>query len=95
LIYRQEAVSLGHYQRLIVMITKLDGKSVLKCVTYEKVDKNEVIGRPSPAYKNVIINGAKQINLPEDYIKFLRSFDDNNYQGEINVDLLPEFYLSS
>ncbi len=87
---------MGHYQRLIVDIVSYeDNKTMFKCVTYEKANKNEEIAKPSPAYKNVIINGAIEINLPDDYIKFLRSFDDNGYNGPINIDLPSELYLKS
>ena len=64
-----------------------DGVSLLKCHSYCKFDKKEPIGRPSPAYKNVIINGAKQIGLPEDYKIYLHSFQDNGYKGPIDIDL--------
>ena len=87
---------MGHYERTIVDVTNLDDeKSIIKCFTYEKLDKNEFFGQPSPAYLNVIINGAKKINLPNEYIQFLRSFQHNNYFGAINVDLPFEYCIKS
>jgi hypothetical protein len=94
---RQEGVSLGHYERTVLDIASLDEdyNSTIKCFTYEKFDKNECDGKPSPAYLNVIINGANKINLPNDYVQFLRSFEHNNYFGKINVRIPFEWYSTS
>ena len=83
--------------RKVVDIINLDDdyNSIIKCFTYEKYDKNECDGKPSPAYLNVIINGARKINLPNEYIHFLRSFEHNNYSGKINVRIPFECYSKS
>jgi hypothetical protein len=92
--FRQEGVAFGHYKRLYVNVCSLDDKSFLSCVTYEKGDRNEIIDLPSPAYKNVIINGAILSRLPNDYIEFLRRFQDNGYKGEIGICLAKEYFCT-
>ena len=42
---------------------------------------------PSKVYKNVIIQGAKQNGLPEDYITQLENIQDNGYDKKLDVML--------
>ena len=95
IIKRQEGVAIKIYQRFLVEIINIADNSIVQCYTYDKFNKHETNGKPSPAYKNVIINGAKEVGLPENYIQYLRSFEDNGYKGAINVDIPMEFILSS
>ena len=44
---------------------------------------------PSKVYKNVIIQGAKQNGLPEDYITQLENIQDNGYDKKLD-DMLAE-----
>ena len=44
---------------------------------------------PSKVYKNVIIQGAKQNGLPEDYITQLKNIQDNGYDKKLD-DMLAE-----
>ena len=44
---------------------------------------------PSKIYKNVIIQGAKQNGLPEDYINQLENIQDNGYDKKLD-DMLAE-----
>ena len=44
---------------------------------------------PSKVYKNVIIQGAKQNGLPEDYINQLENIQDNGYDKKLD-DMLAE-----
>ena len=39
---------------------------------------------PSKVYKNVIINGAKQNGLPDEYITKLENLPDNGYGNDLN-----------
>ena len=40
---------------------------------------------PSKVYKNVILRGAKEHQLPSHYITFLENIQDNGYDGEVNL----------
>jgi len=84
------------YRRIEINV--LVGQEVVKCHTYvqketysELFDSGSASNTPSLAYKTVILKGAIEQNLPEDYIQFLKSFKDN---GNINcgpkdLDLTP------
>ncbi|OWF37950.1 gamma-glutamylcyclotransferase-like [Mizuhopecten yessoensis] len=41
--------------------------------------------RPSPQYKEIILLGARQSDLPTEYTHELEKWDDNNYQGQVDV----------
>ena len=43
--------------------------------------------RPSTVYKRVIVHGAIENGLPEQYIKKLENIEDNGYDGEVDVQL--------
>ena len=44
--------------------------------------------RPSAVYKNVMIRGARENGVPEDYIvNHLEKIVDNGYNGEVQVNL--------
>ncbi|KAK7462066.1 hypothetical protein BaRGS_00038514 [Batillaria attramentaria] len=58
------------------------GDRVLRCRTYVRRGHSS---KPSPQYKNVVVTGAEQNRLPEEYIQSLRSFTDNGFQGDIPV----------
>lgn len=36
-------------------------------------------------FRNTIIQGAKEFNIPEEYIRFLESFKHNGYAGEVEL----------
>uniref|UniRef100_A0A0B7B3N7 gamma-glutamylcyclotransferase n=1 Tax=Arion vulgaris TaxID=1028688 RepID=A0A0B7B3N7_9EUPU len=56
---------------------KSEQGEIIKCRTYE-MDKTLLTDtKPSPHYKKVVIAGARQNKLPEEYIQFLESFPDN------------------
>ena len=71
----------------------LKNNKPIQCVTYQKYNENEVLDKPSPAYKNIILHGAFDLKLPIEYIKFLKSFEDNGYAGEIKADLPASLLL--
>lgn len=70
------------YTPIDVDVISMENK-VYHCRTYflEPMELNP----PSPHYKDVIMTGAKQHNLPAEYIKYLESFQDNGYKGEIRT----------
>lgn len=77
---------LDHQERLYtpiqVDVTTAD-KKTYHCRTYFLEAQDPTL--PSPHYKDVIVRGAKQNHLPEDYIRFLESFQDNGFEGEIHT----------
>ena len=38
-----------------------------------------------------MINGAKEFHIPDNYINFLKSFQHNGYEGEIDVSFFVDF----
>ena len=55
----------------------------LTCFTYEKKNKSQ-LGLPSIPYKDTIVSGALQCELPQDYIVMLQNIKDNGYHGEVD-----------
>ena len=64
-------------------IETIDGETV-QCETYIFKNNNEP-GLPSPHYKDIIVRGAKQHNLPPTYIKYLENIETNGYQGKVEI----------
>ena len=85
---RQEWVHLGVYKRVELTVELTSGEKVV-CITYEQNDTTP--GLPSPQYLNVIIEGAKEIELPHDYIKILQSLPHNGYSVD-DVDYTKTEY---
>ncbi|GFO05817.1 gamma-glutamylcyclotransferase [Plakobranchus ocellatus] len=52
------------------------GEHRVQCRTYQ-LENVTGAGLPSPHYKEVILMGARQNKLPQDYIAFLEAFPDN------------------
>ncbi|CAD6217241.1 GSCOCG00004741001-RA-CDS [Cotesia congregata] len=82
---RQEGVHTGKYKAFNVSVTTPEGET-FECRTYKQsLDPEEIVELdqlpdnrlPSMAYIKVIIKGAKQKKLPEEYIKFLESIKFN------------------
>jgi hypothetical protein len=72
----------------------LSNNEDIECLTYVKFNDDEPLGLPSRAYKNVLINGAQSIGMPDDYLNFLRSFEDN-CRIDINIKIPRELYEKS
>lgn len=92
---KQEGVDSGAYFPHEVDI-ELPNGGKLKCRTYQqsnqpkqyvKLSKLPVDRRPSPVYLNVIIEGARESDLPEYYQVFLQTIAHNEYKGEVNIGL--------
>ncbi|OWF37949.1 gamma-glutamylcyclotransferase-like [Mizuhopecten yessoensis] len=76
----------GIYRGFDVKVVYPEGQEVV-CRTY-KLDKTgnpAYDSRPSPHYKDVILRGAKGLQLPHDYLNFLQNIPDNGYQGSVKV----------
>lgn len=81
--YRQESI----YKAINVDVLTQDGTKLI-CRTYMLEPKDipsRWDSRPSPQYMDVIIKGACQSNLPEDYINQLKNVEHNNYTGTVKV----------
>ena len=55
-----------------------------RCLTYQ-LRLGWEPAPPSPHYKDIIIRGAQQNQLPENYLHFLKSIRDNGFQGDLTV----------
>jgi len=70
----QEGVPHGIYRRFRIRVRLLDGSDQhVDCITYqvtkEWLETEDETARPSKVYKRVMLKGAREHNLPEDYIK--------------------------
>ncbi|XP_041454585.1 uncharacterized protein LOC121407523 [Lytechinus variegatus] len=70
------------YRRKEVIVTSQDGTRHT-CWTYSMIDFQE--GTPSPQYMDVIRKGADQNSLPQHYLEWLRSIEDNGYSGQVEI----------
>ncbi|XP_026139177.1 gamma-glutamylcyclotransferase [Carassius auratus] len=78
---RQENVKMGTYSPVEVNVSSI--KDDFSCRTY--IMNSCVYAPPSPQYLQVIMMGAKQNGLPEDYQEKLRSIETNKYEGPLPV----------
>lgn len=73
-------------------------RDIIKCRTYEILDIDRFIpGKdlPSPHYKHVIVSGAIEHRLPEEYIKQLKAIPDNGYVGPVWLKLKALTFLNN
>lgn len=66
---------------IFLQVTDASGHSH-ECRSYEVVDKIVPSLQPSPGYKGVILCGARELQLPEEYVEKLMAIEDNGYDGE-------------
>uniref|UniRef100_A0A672PBE8 Gamma-glutamylcyclotransferase b n=1 Tax=Sinocyclocheilus grahami TaxID=75366 RepID=A0A672PBE8_SINGR len=78
---RQENVKMGTYSPVEVNVAT--SRQDLSCRTY--IMNSCVYAPPSPQYLQVIVMGAEQNGLPEDYQDKLRSIQTNKYEGPLPV----------
>ena len=57
------------------------------CRSYQLIAPPERDRRPSAVYKEVIVRGATENHLPEEYRRFLAGIEDNGYRGQVEVSL--------
>lgn len=67
---------------LNVLIRVCHSSPLLYPQIFQEEDK-----RPSGVYKDVIIRGAREHNLPSKYVKMLESVEDNGYRGNVSVNV--------
>ncbi|CAI2343921.1 unnamed protein product [Caenorhabditis sp. 36 PRJEB53466] len=75
----------GGYHRLMVPIQTPQG--IIQCRTYQYSDLEADPMAPSPHYKLVIVEGAKEHKLPQEYIRRLENITDNGFVGSVDVDI--------
>ena len=62
----------------------------ISCYLYQAVDQSDDLeGLPSPQYLNVIITGAEEVGLPEDYLSHLKQLPHNGYSGDVELPDTP------
>ncbi|EFA09461.1 gamma-glutamylcyclotransferase isoform X2 [Tribolium castaneum] len=92
---RQEGVPHKIYYALDVDVIVPEG-GTKKCRVYqqcvipsatEDIEKLADDRKPSAVYLNIIKEGAKESNLPEEYQKFLHRIPDNGYNGEVDIGI--------
>lgn len=69
-----------------MQVTTVAGET-LDCRCYQQTRPWETDRRPSVVYKNVMIRGARENGVPDDYIRYLEAIEDNGYEGEVQVSL--------
>ena len=79
--FRQEGV-MKIYRPIVVQV-KDNSNNLYDCRTYQLISKS--IGSPSPQYKDVIVRGAKQHQLPLEYIEKLTAICDNGNIEEVSI----------
>ena len=83
-IYSQEGVHLDIYRRLeSLKVTSFQDEKMMDCVSYQMIDPVDMT--PSPHYIRVIQAGAKQNNIPTDYLRFLDCIEHNGYSGQVKI----------
>ncbi|XP_028832096.1 gamma-glutamylcyclotransferase isoform X2 [Denticeps clupeoides] len=87
---RQENVRLGAYSPMEVSVWTRGQE--LSCRTY--IMNSCVYALPSPQYLKVIVMGAEQNGLPEDYKEKLKAIETNKYEGPLPMMLEVERALN-
>ncbi|XP_070579378.1 gamma-glutamylcyclotransferase-like [Ptychodera flava] len=81
---REDAVDRGIYRNIEVQVETPEGEKI-SCRCLEMCSPLPEVGFPSPQYLSVIVDGAVQRGLPEDYIKMLKSTPHNGFTGEVAI----------
>ncbi|XP_071784751.1 uncharacterized protein [Asterias amurensis] len=80
----QEGVHLDIYRRLeSLKVISFQDEKMMDCVSYQMIDPINMT--PSPHYIRVIQAGAKQNNIPADYLRFLDCIEHNGYSGQVKI----------
>ncbi|XP_049543754.1 gamma-glutamylcyclotransferase-like [Anopheles darlingi] len=92
---RQEGVHNSVYKPLTLPVVLPTG-GTLDCRVYQLVNNPCPLGeaeerpyerQPSKTYMNIIINGAKETGLPEEYVSWLKSVQHNGNTGDPQLSL--------
>ena len=78
---------MGNYEPVNFETFTLEGNR-LQCRSYRAKNKNATDRHPSPQYLDVMLRGAIENKLPEDYIAKLRQIEHNGYSGVIDLQQL-------
>jgi hypothetical protein len=70
---RHEGVSSGCYEKKEFTATATANGEAFQCLVY--IDPSNEPGRPCEGYLEKIVEGARDRGLPEDYVRFLQSFE--------------------
>ena len=71
---RYEGVETRHYKRIKLEVEINFSKKKENVWVY--LSNNRDYGRPTQAYQNFVLQGARQLNLPVRYLKMLESWSD-------------------
>ncbi|KAI6196734.1 hypothetical protein M3Y94_01144000 [Aphelenchoides besseyi] len=71
------------YHRLIVPVKLYSSNETITCRTYQYSNPTRELKAPSPHYKHVIVEGAKEHELPDWYVQKLEAIEDNGYVGKV------------
>ena len=84
-----------HYESINVQVEDLKTGEIKTCRTYiQSKSHYETTGKtpdkPSKAYKNVILAGARESSLPNEYYNKLCQYEDNTIIPDHIVKIVPE-----
>ena len=74
----------GTYRPIQVIVETAGGERV-NCRSYELLKLSATDLRPSPQYHDVILRGARQNGLPQDYLVRLEAIETNGHSGELKT----------
>lgn len=77
----------GYHRLMIQVLSYSSMHRTFNCLTYQYSNTNRVVAAPSPHYKEVIIAGAVEHKLPNEYIERLLVIPTNGFNGTIDLDL--------
>ncbi|CAD5210494.1 unnamed protein product [Bursaphelenchus okinawaensis] len=75
------------YHRLQIPVQLVKTNDTVDCRTYQYSNPERKRQPPSPHYKKVIVEGAKEHELPKDYVNKLEDIKHNDYKGKVLLDL--------
>lgn len=67
-----EGVAGGYYERIELEVEQVADGELVKCWVY--LSCNYQYGVPSPKYQQAVVDGARQVNLPAEYLPVLESW---------------------
>lgn len=85
----QEGVPLGIYSKMTVTVISDEG-DIKNVITYARPEEIPVAA-PSPQYLQVVLEGARECSLPQEYFEELNKIEHNGYAG--NVVLTEDYVL--
>jgi len=93
----QEGVHLKTYQRFLVKVSprgsdgRYEGEDLVDAYTYQlcshRLTLSEAEAKPSLSYKQVILRGAHEHSLPDDYLTKLKAIQDNGNDQHVDLNL--------